>query len=238
MRESRLTRRSINKSRNQLYFSIAGIVVILFLALNFGPLVITSIGSTIDNITGKGTQSTKITNSSDLVPPTMDSIPAAVGENSINISGSSYYNEGEIELIINGERRDTFELSDSQDFAFEDVTLQGGDNYIKVRTIIDGKRSAFSEEKKVSFLKEAPKLEISHPSDKQSFSKADREISVRGTTDPENTVEINGFIAIVDSSGNFSYTLSLTNGDNKVTVKAVNPAGQDTTKEITVSYSE
>lgn len=238
MRDSRLTRRSINKSKHSLYISIVGIVIIIFLAFNFGPILITSLGGFIDTVTGKGNQSTKISNNEDLEAPTLDPLSTATKESTINVSGRSYYNEGEIELIVNGEKRDEFELENSQDFTFEDVELSEGQNFIKARIVINGKRSEFSEEEVISYSKDAPKLEISAPSDKQSFSKADREIIISGTTDPENTVSVNDFIAIVDSSGNFSYTYKLENGENKLTIKATNAAGQETTKELTVSYSE
>jgi hypothetical protein len=101
----------------------------------------------------------------------------------------------------------------------------------------DGEISGFSESRSISYLKSLPKLEISTPADGASFSKADSEINVSGNTDAENTVRVNDFIAIVDGAGNFSYLLKLSEGDNKIKITATNPAGSNTSKELTVSYS-
>ena len=103
--------------------------------------------------------------------------------------------------------------------------------------IKNNKGSEFSQDYKISYLKGEPKLEIGFPSDGASFTKADQEINVSGTTDPDNTVKVNDFIAIVDTNGNFSYFLKLKEGENKIKIVATNPAGKTSEKEITVSYS-
>ena len=103
--------------------------------------------------------------------------------------------------------------------------------------IRNNKESDFSQDYKISYLKDEPKLEISFPNDGASFSKADQEINIRGTTDPENAVKINDFIAIVDTEGNFSYILKLKEGENKIKIVAANLAGKTSEKELTVSYS-
>ena len=238
MAESRLIRRSIKQSKRQLYASLIAIVVILFVALNFGPYLIGGLGGFIDKITGKGSQAEKIETSADIQAPTLDALPAATSNEQITVPGRSYYTKGSIELFVNGFRRDQTDLENSQDFKFEDVRLAEGANFIKVRTIIDNKKSDFSDEEQITYNKNAPKLDVSFPADRQSFRKGDQQITMRGTTDADNSINVNGFIAIVDSSGNFTYNYNLSNGDNKVTITATSPAGQQTTKEITVSYSE
>ena len=237
-RESRFTRRSINKSKNQLYISLVGIVVVIFVALNFGPALISGLGGVIDVMTGKNSQNAKIINDAGIEHPILDPIPDATPSAEVNISGRSFYNEGDIELVVNGEKYGEVTLDNSQDFIFNNVRLTLGDNYIKVRTVINGKRSDFSEEEKITYIKTSPKLEVSSPQDGQSFSKTDREVLVSGDTDAENNVNINGFIAIVDSSGHFSYSFRLSTGENKLIVTATNSAGHSTSKELTVSYSE
>jgi len=238
MADSRLARRSINQSKKQLYASLIGIFVVLFIALSFGPTLLGVVGSAIDKITGKSGQSAIIKSDADVQPPMIDPLPNATPSASISISGRSDYQNGEIELFINDRKEYETKVTDSQTFEFEDVDLSEGDNYIKARTVIGDKKSDFSEEIRVAYVKSAPKLEVTFPSDKQSFSKTDQQISVRGTTDPDNNITVNGFVAIVDNSGSFSYNLALNSGDNKLTVIATNQAGNRTEKELTVSYSE
>ncbi len=235
--ESRLRRRSVGQSKKQLYASLFGIVIVLFIAINFGPYLIGSAGTIIDKITGKTGQDAAVKSDAQIQPPTLDLIPAATPSANIRVTGRTDYPNGSVELYVNGSLSDTANVDNSQNFEFGSVSLSNGDNYIKARMVLNNQKSDFSNEQKISYTKSAPKLDISNPTDKQSFNKADQIIPVRGITDPDNNVTVNGFTAIVDNSGNFSYNLSLTQGDNKVTIIATNPAGQTTTKDLTVSYS-
>ena len=63
-------------------------------------------------------------------------------------------------------------------------------------------------------------------------------ISVSGATDPGDSVSVNDRLAIVDKDGNFSYSLDLNSGDNKIKVVSSDPAGNQTTKELTVKYQQ
>lgn len=237
MRESRLTRRSVKQNKKQLYASLIGIVVVLFITINFGPHLIGSLGSLIDSITGKSSQSAKINTNSNLVAPQLDSLPEATPSASITVTGSSYYPDGTIELYVNDSRAQEVDLENDQSFEMEDVRLSEGENVIKARFVLGSKKSDFSEEERIVYAKSPPKLEVSSPTNGQAFSKADQEIAVQGTTSPENKVTVNDFIAIVGSSGNFSYVYKLKEGENKIIVVAKDPAGTQTKTEITVSYS-
>ncbi len=236
--ESRLSRRTVKQSKKQLYIYIGAIVAILFIAINFGPMLIGVSGNLLDAISGKSGQADSIKSNADLQPPSIDSFYTATPSASIDITGKTDYQTGDVEIYVNGFRVGTTEVDNDQTFSMEKVKLSEGDNFIKARVIINNKKSDFSDETKISYIKSAPKLEISNPSDKQSFKKADKTISVTGTTDSDSNITVNGFVAIVDSEGKFSYDLGLNNGDNKITVVATGPSGQTSTKELTVSYSE
>lgn len=236
--ESRLKKRSLRESRRQLYWSLATILIILFTALNFGPYLIGFTGNIVDTITGKSGQENPLISDASLEPPQLDPLPPATPSAYINITGRSFYPNVNAELFVNGKKYKDVAIDEDLDFEIKDVRLIEGENTIKIRTEKDDKKSSFSEEFKILYIKEAPKLEISFPKNQESFSKADQETTVRGNTEPENTVKVNDFIAIVSSDGSFSYVLKLQEGENKITVVAQNPAGQTTSKEITVSYSQ
>ncbi|OGH16736.1 MAG: hypothetical protein A3C30_00130 [Candidatus Levybacteria bacterium RIFCSPHIGHO2_02_FULL_40_18] len=235
--ESRLSRRSETQNKKQLYASLIGIVIIIFVALNFGPILISRLGSFIDILADKSKQTTILPSDADLEPPQLDPLPAGTTEELINVKGSAFYTDGAVELFLNDSSYEIVNLDNSQDFEIRDVKLEEGENILKVRMIKNNKGSEFSQDYKISYLKGEPKLEIGFPSDGASFTKADQEINVSGTTDPDNTVKVNDFIAIVDTNGNFSYFLKLKEGENKIKIVATNPAGKTSEKEITVSYS-
>ncbi len=237
MADSRLSRRSIKQSRKQLYGSLIGIVIVIFVGLNFGPYLIGILGNTIDTIIGKSKQTTTIISNADLQPPILDPIPTATSSDVIDLTGRAFYTDGDVELFLNNSEYKTVRLKNSQDFEIKAVKLSDGENILNVRMVRNGKKSEFSQDYKISFVKDAPKIDVTSPIDGASFSKADQEVAVVGTTDAENTVKVNGFIAIVDSQGNFSYIVKLNEGENKIKVEAENLAGKKNEKEITVSYS-
>ena len=234
---SRLSRRSEKQSKKQLYASLVGIVVVIFVALNFGPILISRLGGLIDTLTGKSKQVTSFRSDADLQPPQLDPLPQGTTEELITVAGRAFYADGRVELFLNNSSYETVRLNNSQDFKIEDVKLEQGENILKVRMIRNNKKSDFSQDYKISYLKDEPRVDISFPNDGASFSKADQEINIRGTTDPENTVRINDFIAIVNTEGNFFYIFKLKEGENKIKVVATNLAGRNIEKEITVSYS-
>jgi bacillopeptidase F len=102
---------------------------------------------------------------------------------------------------------------------------------------VSGKESEFSNVLTVAFKSAPPSLNLDSPSDGQSFSKDQNTATVKGVTDPDVKVTVNGFWAITDSQGNFSYDLPLQNGDNKITVIATDMAGNKNEKDIKVTYS-
>lgn len=234
---SRLLRRSEKQNRKQLRASLIGIVVVIFIAINFGPFLISGLGGLIDTLTGKSKQVTSLRSDADLQPPQLDPLPQGTTEELITVTGRAFYADGKVELFLNNSSYEVVRLNNSQDFEIEDVKLEQGENVFKVRMIINNNKSDFSQEYKISYIKDEPRLEISFPDDGASFSKADQEINIRGTTDPENTVKVNDFIAIVDTEGNFSNIFKLKEGENKIKVVVTNLAGRNTEKEITVSYS-
>lgn len=238
MTDSRLSRRSLKQNKKQLYYTLGIIVAVLIIAFNFGPVLIGGLGSVIDVISGKSNQTIKTTDDVELLPPRIDPLVAATPSAKIRITGSSDYTNGNIELYINNEKYDTTDILENQTYKFDRVVLSEGVNYIKVRIVMDNKKSNFSEEEQITYAKNAPKLELLFPSDNQSFTKADQQITIKGTTDQDASVSINGFIAIVDSQGKFTYDFRLNNGENKISVVSTGRSGQSTTKDLTVSYSE
>ena len=238
MADSRLTRRSIKHSKNQLYGSLTAIVVVIFVALSFGPFLIGATGSFIDSVTGKTGLSENVTTNADIQPPKINPIPDATPSARINISGTTAYQSGSVELFVNNSLEDETKIAGDQSFEFENVSLREGTNSIRARIVRNNKRGNFSPEEFIIYSKGQPKLDILFPSDRAEFHRADKQITVRGTTEQENSISINGFTAVVDSTGNFSYDLNLNNGENKITIISTAPSGQTTLKEITVSYSE
>jgi len=221
------------KTKKNLTLSILGIILIIFLTLKFGIPFLANLSLFLSG--SKNNEESKIQNTAFIAPPVLDSIPEATASANIVVSGIVSKKQI-VNLYINDELTDTDTADNNGRFLFKEI-IKPGENTIKAKTIVNDKESDFSNAIAVSFKNAPPSLNISSPSDNQSFSKDQNTVEIKGTTDADVKVTINGLWAIVDDSGNFSYTLSLQSGENKIKISAADLAGNINEKEIKVAYS-
>lgn len=238
IRSSRLSRHAEKQSKKQFVLFGLGTLIILFLLIQFSGLLLGTFGNIIFGIRGEDATDESVLEEQFLSSPTLIEIPNATSSAQVNIKGTSSYEEGEIVLFVNEKEVDDISLNGSSNFEFKRVNLRNGENVINAKYRQDGKDSTFSQDYKVIRSSEKPSIEIASPSDGSSFTKADKTITVSGKTDSSNTISVNGFRAIVDSEGSYSYQLNLNEGENKITVEATNEAGITASKEIQVVYKE
>ncbi len=171
-----------------------------------------------------------------VAPPVLDPLPAATKVNSVNISGSAITSDDvEINLFINGEPIDKVKPNKDGTFSFQNIELKKGENEIKSRsTTTTGKQSDFSEDVKIKYLDKNPTLEISVPSDGQTFRKDQGQIRISGKTDPGAKVTVNDFWTITNDNGDFYYTYTLKDGENSLMFISTDEAGNTTTKQINI----
>lgn len=241
MVQSNNTRRSRTVTRQmekQIIFSIVGILIILFLVFKYGVAVIQGIGSVATSIQKPQQTQQSSENPSNVIlrAPQLDNVPTATKDPTIKITGTVSDTTGVVQIFVNGNLAKTAPIQNDGTFTASSIPLSKGDNSIKANYKKGGKTSDFTPVYTVSYVDSAPTLQITFPSDKQQFTRGDQEITVLGKTDPNSTVTVNGFRAIVDNSGNFSYYLKLADGDNKISIEADNAAGLSTKQDITVSY--
>jgi hypothetical protein len=235
VKQSRFSRKTQEKTKKQIFFFIIAIILLLFVAFQFGPLLLDSTSS-LTSVFRKNNTEVAVNEDNTLEAPFIDSLPTATGSANINVSGSSTYSDAQVELYVNDELFDTAILSDDQKFSFEKVKLTEGQNIIRARVKRGDEYSSFTRSYYVSQSKGAAKLDVTSPSEGQQFGRGDQTITVQGVTDPDSNVTINGFRAIVDENGNFSYYLNLAEGDNELTIKTQAKSGQETEKKIKVIY--
>jgi len=232
-RRSRRQRTFERDSRKNLFLSLLGIIVVLFALFKFGIPLLANFSLLISGQTTSSEQ--KKDEFSFINSPILNSLPSATNSAEIVITGKSA-KKSQIELFINDSLVNKASANSKGEFEFEH-TLSEGNNKISVRTRDNDKTSDFSQNFDVIFDSKAPELSINSPSDSQSFSKDQNKAQVSGKTEADSTVTVNGFRAIVDGSGNFSYNLPLQNGENRIKVVASDLAGNKVEKEIKVSYS-
>ena len=232
MTKSRLSRRIEQKTKKNLLLSVLGIILVLLLVFKFGLPLLINLSLFLSG--SKGGEAQLENKASFIAPPILNSFPQATSSANITISGISSKDET-IKLYINDGFVQETKTKEDGTFSFEEE-IKLGENTIKVKAAVGDKESEFSKSITIALKSAPPSLNVSSPSDNQSF-KDQNTVDIQGTTDPDVKITVNGFWAITDSQGLFSYRLPLQSGENKIKITATDIAGNKTEKEIKVTYS-
>ncbi len=233
---SRLSKAQESKSRKQLFLSIAGIIVILFLLVKFGIPMLINFSLFLAGIKNGNSTSQDNNSSTIILPPVLNPTFTATNSAKISVSGTSVAHQS-IQLFLNDDLVDSVDTKNDGTFTFDNVVLNQGQNILKAKAKTDNKLSEFSVPLNITYGNKAPTLTIDSPQNGQTFSKDNRTVNVSGKTDPDVRVTVNDFWAIVDNNGNYSYSLQLQNGDNTIKVLASTPSGNKSEQDIHVTYN-
>ncbi len=169
-------------------------------------------------------------------PPRIDPIEQETNKQAIQITGTSEAGVT-VTLSLNNKTDEAVSGSDGT-FSFK-VNLIKGENII----FATAKDSSGNESQKAPLISiiydnEPPTLEISRPSDGAVFfGSRERQITLQARTESGANVTINERIIAVDQDGKFTFTTTLSEGDNSFNVKATDKAGNLTEKTISVKFS-
>jgi bacillopeptidase F len=235
MNRSRLTKRLEKQSIKSLFLSVFGIIIIIAVIIKFGIPLLVNLSLFVSGT--RNNQKAQVNNKASFVPtPILNTQKVATNSAQIQIEGSALPDQT-IVLYVNGNLADKTPTSKSGDFS-SIITLNPDKNVIKAKAITsDGKESELSESLIIIFKSASPTLDISSPSDNQPFAGDQNSIEVRGKTDPQVRITVNNFWAIIDEKNNFSYILTLKDGENEIKIVAQDQAGNKTEKSIKVTYS-
>ncbi len=231
---SRLARKQQKDATKQTYLFIGGSIIVLLVVIFFGIKVVFGLSSVIGERFQKKSQ---IATEQKLVPtaPIFSQDFEATNSARVTVSGVTDPKTN-VELFQNDESKTTGVSDDEGKFSFE-VVLIKGENKFAAQAIGDsGAKSPMSDVFPVSLLTDPPGLSITSPKDGDTVG--NQLTPITGTTDKGAKVTVNDLFSIVDDKGNFSYGFNFSNGDNKIKVVAIDAAGNKTTKEITVKFSQ
>jgi hypothetical protein len=164
----------------------------------------------------------------------VDGLPSATNSATLLVSGA-VNNFDTVEYYLNNKVVGHVTPDKSGSFSDTIGDLKKGDNGIYVKAYTkDKKHVKKSDTFTVTYKNEKPKIDISEPSDKTNTDS--EEIKVAGKTDKNVTIKINDLPVVVDSQGGFQQMVQLKDGDNKIVISAVDDAGNQDQKELTVTY--
>lgn len=234
MERDRLKKHLKKKALTNTVFVLLGITIIGVLLFMFGTQLLINFSVLLTK--GGNEQVNSTEDVSYIAAPDFDPIEEATNSAVIAVSGYSSVDDAQIKLYVNDVLEGTEKVNDKNEFRFANVQIEEGDNEIKAKTVTNnGKESSFTAPYTVNYSKEPPEVTIEYPADGQTLKQEQQRI--RGKTKSGATVTVNGFRAIVEPNGNFSYNIKLNQGGNSLKVVATDPAGNKSEKEINVTYA-
>lgn len=235
-KRSRLNKSFQRKSRNTFIISILAIILILIALFKFGLPLISDASFLFGTVTNTSDKNSNEEVKEEFVPvPSLDGLPKATKEKFLRISGSSVSGLT-IYIYLNGNKEVEAKADENGDFETK-VELSDGDNIIKAKAVKGTTESDFSSSQTVAYKIKGPELTIDSPTDGSQIS-GPNPIEIKGKSDPDSSVIVNDFQAITNSSGQWSYRITLKGGDNEIKVVSTDAAGNTTEKIIHVNYAQ
>lgn len=184
----------------------------------------------------KGNQPVDRNDATPPAPPTFNQLPEATNKQKIDISGNSESGTT-ITLLINNNPQEVV-VDSTGTFRFSADLNKGQNTLWASAKDKAGNESQKSKVITILFDNEAPNLDISEPNDGQQFNGAkERQITIKGKTEPASTLTINDRLVKVEDDGSFIFATTLNEGDNSFNFKAVDTAGNNSEKTLTVHFS-
>ena len=169
-------------------------------------------------------------------PPRFNSPQTVTNNPKLELNGTSEAG-AKVTIDFNSDKEEV--LVDSDGKFTHEFTLQKGENtFWATAKDTDGNESGKSSVYNITLDTEPPDLELTSPADGSSFSGSrERQMVLKGKTEPNSKVQVNDRLAIVSSDGSFNFVTTLSEGENNFTVSAEDAAGNKTEKSLKVSFN-
>lgn len=170
-------------------------------------------------------------------PPKIISLPENTNTNELEVSGTS---ESGALITIKVNNKKTEVLANNNGQFSHTFTLIEGINKISAHaTDSTGNKSRQSDEKIVIYDNTPPLIEITSPKNgSEFFGSKQRQITIEGTAIDADTVFVNDRQVVLENDQSFSFSTSLSEGENTFLVKSVDKAGNETELDLKVTFSE
>jgi hypothetical protein len=231
--ESTEEKRNLRSAVILIILSIAAIILLFI----FGIPAVGKIASFVSGLRG-GTSPITSNDKTPPAPPSFNTFPDFTNQSSVNITGSAEPGTT-VKLTFDEKINDSLVDKDGN-FSFPNLVLQDGNNVFSAVAVDNaGNISQKSPSKVINYDVKPPDLNIDNPQDgTKLFGSTQRQINIQGSTENSASVTINDRIVTIDNNGKFQYPVTLNGGDNMFTVKAVDPAGNTTEKNITLNFND
>lgn len=234
----RAVRRLARKSKRNFFITLGIVAVISYTTIFWVlPNFIGGIGFVKNTIKPPNKNVGSSSKESAIAPPVLNIPFEATNTAQIDIRGFGTPHS-KVKLYVDDNPKQTIDVSDDGSFNFSNVSLSLGTNNIYAKTIDEkGTESLPSKTLRIIYDDEKPSLNVNEPEDRRKIQGGDKKVKVSGNTSPGIKVYINDNQIIVDKDGNFNSELFLSDGDNLITIRAIDTAGNTTEEQKIVNYN-
>lgn len=234
-RSRRTVQKIAKKSRRNFIITLIVISLLIYATLNWVlPYFIGGIGVVKNRIDPPK----KITGTKNLTlaPPVLNIPIEATNSAEINIKGFGVPNS-KVKIYVDDDLKETVDVSSEGSFIAENILLNIGTNNIYGKTLDENaKESLASKTIILNYSYDKPNLAVNQPEDDSKIQGGDKKITVSGKTGDKIKIYINDSQVVVNKDGNFTSELSINEGENIITVKAVDVASNTTEIQRKVTY--
>ena len=233
-----MRKRYITPSEKQVYRKLItlGLVTLIIIIVLFfwGLPVLARLAGVLTILPG----SDKSKDKNDVIPPfppRLEGLPVATNSAQIKLAGFAEA-DSSVEIFLNGTLAKKLLIGKDGKFEIENFNLTYGENKLALKATDQAGNSSPITEQELAFDNTPPALEISEPTSGTVFYGSQNLVKIAGKTDPQTTVLVGQFWAIVDQDGNFALSYPAQSGENKLEIAAQDEAGNQTKKSLTVFY--
>lgn len=187
-----------------------------------------------------GNGASRVDNVKDIIPPQeplISALPEATNSSFVTVEGYTE-NLASVELLLN-DLTDKITKADESGLFSLGVVLSSGQNRIQVRAKDEAGNESMSGVSLVTFDNKPVELVVTSPKDgNEYFGKLNQVIDIKGSVDKKDVqVLVNNSFVSVNSEGNFVHRIMLSDGENTLTIKASDKAGNMTEKALKIIYT-
>lgn len=220
--------------RKALLFAFLSLIFIIFLFFLGIPLF-AKFATFMSNL-GKSDKPIVLNDTTPPAPPQLFVENEYTNQKSVEISGNT--EAGAIAIVTFNSKEQ--ELISDKDGAFSfKFGLRDGENSFFARAKDQaGNVSQPTKTYKITFDSTPPEIIIESPTDgSEYFGSKQTQVTIKGQTEIGSSVTLNDRFASVSDSGTFNFTASLSEGENIFNIKAVDKAGNEKEKSLTLRFT-
>lgn len=210
-------------------------VLFLILLVSFGIPLSAKLAGFVSNL-GKSNESIDIGDTTPPAPPRIAVLPEFTNQKNLEISGETEPG-ATVSLNFNSQTQEIVADKEGK-FSVKYSLSEGKNTFFAIARDQANNESQKTAVMTIIFDQTAPEVTIENPKDQaEYYGPKQSQLTISGQTEAGAVVTVNDRLATLDQTGRFSLTTRLSEGENTLTIKVVDKAGNETEKTLTVRYT-